>query len=436
MQFYLPNFEDLVDPEYDFEKDDYAPKRRLNGRFHHDKYVHEFFKEPIFDGMLVSKTVVTPSVEQRISTSGNVHRFFRLQEQVPVMGDCGAFSYWDKEKPPYTVAEILDYYENLGFTYGLALDHLIFPAMSEAVRERRLKITLDNAQEFLRKRNDNNYKVIPVGIAQGWDADSRADSIRQLLDMGYSHLAIGGMARSKDQEIIKTLQAIYPILQEKQPVQMLHLFGVARLSLIPDFIRYGVTSADSASPMRRAFLGTSQDNYWTVGEERFAAIRVPEVKEGGARKRGVDSTSEVAARNGMTVKKMKEMEQRTLRLLRDYDAGIAEIEETLTAVLTYDQLHGDKRDHETTYRRTLTYKAWQQCGCPICEKWGIEVIIFRGNNRNRRRGFHNCLNLAPLVCLIITPSNIALQTTYTGYYDTQADIRENTAQLGHKLKMI
>lgn len=389
MQFYLPNFEDLVDPEYDFEKDDYSPKRKRNGRFQHDQYAHEFFKEPIFDGMLVSKTVVTPSVERRIRTSGNVHHFFRLAEQVPVMGDCGAFSYWDKEKPPYTVAEILDYYEKLGFTYGVALDHLIFPTMSEAERDRRLKITLDNAQEFLRKRNDYGYKVIPVGIAQGWDADSRAASIRQLLDMGYSHLAIGGMARSKDQEIIQTLQAIHPILQEKQSVQMLHLFGVARLSLISDFIRYGVTSADSASPMRRAFLGTSQDNYWTVGEERYAAVRVPEVKEGGARKRGVDSTGEVVAKNGMTVIIMKEMEQEALRLLRDYDAGVAGLEETLTAVLAYDQLHGDKRKHETAYRRTLADKAWQKCSCPICKKWGIEVIIFRGNNRNRRRGFHN-----------------------------------------------
>ena len=27
--------------------------------------------------------------------------------------------------------------------------------------------------------------------------------------------------------------------------------------------------------------------------------------------------------------------------------------------------------------------------CEICQKWGVEVAVFRGNNRNRRRGFHN-----------------------------------------------
>ncbi len=41
------------------------------------------------------------------------------------------------------------------------------------------------------------------------------------------------------------------------------------------------------------------------------------------------------------------------------------------------------------YKRTLEEKPWKECDCPICRSIGIEVVIFRGNNRNRRRGFHN-----------------------------------------------
>jgi len=41
------------------------------------------------------------------------------------------------------------------------------------------------------------------------------------------------------------------------------------------------------------------------------------------------------------------------------------------------------------YRKTLRSRPWERCDCPICENLGIEVAIFRGNNRNRRRGFHN-----------------------------------------------
>jgi hypothetical protein len=41
------------------------------------------------------------------------------------------------------------------------------------------------------------------------------------------------------------------------------------------------------------------------------------------------------------------------------------------------------------YERTLSTRPWEQCDCPICAEHGIEVAIFRGNDRNRRRGFHN-----------------------------------------------
>jgi len=97
----------------------------------------------------------------------------------------------------------------------------------------------------------------------------------------------------------------------------------------------------------------------------------------------------VLEKKGVTIEQLKQKEQEVLRLLRSYHAGEANLEETLQAVLVYDRLHGDKRKHDEAYRRTLEDKPWQKCGCAICEAIGIEVIIFRGNNRNRRRGFHN-----------------------------------------------
>ncbi|MGZ4107677.1 MAG: hypothetical protein ACXVDE_07380, partial [Tumebacillaceae bacterium] len=48
-----------------------------------------------------------------------------------------------------------------------------------------------------------------------------------------------------------------------------------------------------------------------------------------------------------------------------------------------------RESHAHMYREVLEEKPWKQCGCEICEAVGIDVIIFRGNNRNRRRGFHN-----------------------------------------------
>lgn len=41
------------------------------------------------------------------------------------------------------------------------------------------------------------------------------------------------------------------------------------------------------------------------------------------------------------------------------------------------------------YRITLTEQPWKQCACKICRDAAIDVIIFRGSNRNKRRGIHN-----------------------------------------------
>jgi hypothetical protein len=84
------------------------------------------------------------------------------------------------------------------------------------------------------------------------------------------------------------------------------------------------------------------------------------------------------------------MEQAALRALRRFDAGELGLEETLEALLTYDELLGLPRDgkvdpvdqakrrtqHERMYRELLEDRPWRECGCVICEEIGMEVIIF------------------------------------------------------------
>lgn len=384
LQFYLPNFEDLVDPGYDFIHD--QPSADRDNRFLHDWYAHQFFEEPIFDGVLMSKTVVSQRIEKLILEVGGVHAFMSLDPGVPVLGDCGAFSYSKEDEPPYTTEEILGYYETLGFTYGVSIDHAIFGSFEPDEQKRRWELTLRNAKEFLRQYEEGGYTFTPVGIAQGQTPEMYAEAVHRLVAMGYEHLALGGLARSGDSNIRNVLQSVSPELAEGID---LHLFGVARLSLVPDLLRYGVTMVDSSSPLRRAFLGSNSDNYWMPDGREYAAIRVPYAKRGAPKKRGVDSTDEILGRREFTLEEFKEMEQESLRLLRAYDRGEGELEETLETVLTYDHLHGKARNQLEPYRRTLEDRPWKECDCPICQEIGIEVIIFRGNNRNRRRGFHN-----------------------------------------------
>jgi hypothetical protein len=384
-EFYLPNFEDLVDPGYDFIKDEPSPNR--TNRFLDDQYAHQFFNEPIFDGVLLSKTTVSERIQKLILEAGNVHDFINLDSNIPILGDCGAYSYKDEVVPPYETEEILDYYETLGFDFGVSIDHVIFNRFESEEQARRWTITLRNAEDFLEQHRSGDYTFTPVGIAQGTSPERYAEAVNRLVSIGYEYLALGGLARSGDRTIRSVLKAVSPELPEGIG---LHLFGVARPSLIPDFLRYGVTRVDSASPIRRAFLGANEDNYWTASGDRYAAIRIPDATSKRT-KRGISSPEDVLNGNGDigSEEALIDLEQRALGNLRAYDHGEVSLQETLEAVLAYDQLFGDDRDHEAWYRRVLEDRPWQQCACPICQEIGVEVIIFRGNNRNRRRGFHN-----------------------------------------------
>jgi hypothetical protein len=61
---------------------------------------------------------------------------------------------------------------------------------------------------------------------------------------------------------------------------------------------------------------------------------------------------------------------------------------TWMVVSDYALWRGDD-DLLDEYRTMLADRPWERCDCPICSTIGIQVAIFRGNDRNRRRGFHN-----------------------------------------------
>ena len=43
----------------------------------------------------------------------------------------------------------------------------------------------------------------------------------------------------------------------------------------------------------------------------------------------------------------------------------------------------------TVYERTLGDRPWETCSCRVCREIGVEALIFRNSNRNKRRGMHN-----------------------------------------------
>jgi hypothetical protein len=243
--------------------------------------------------------------------------------------------------------------------------------------ERRRQITLEYASEFLTRHQARRCRFQPVGVAQGWSPSSYADSVEQLQRMSYRRIALGGMVPLKTDEILSALKAIDGV---RDHTTQFHLLGVTRVDHIGVFSAYGVSSFDSTSPFRQAFKD-KRHNYY-LGQGALTAVRVPQV-EGNPRLKARIEAGDVD--QGVAVK----LEDRCLSLLRDYDRDAVSLDDVVEALTEYEFLWDGRRERSAVYRETLAAKAWKRCPCGVCAASGIDVVLFRGSERNKRRGFHN-----------------------------------------------
>lgn len=396
MKFFFPDSHDLVDPSFDFETETRSEHRV---RHRNDQYAHELFDDPPYSGVLISKAIVdgtekgsgkyTVAQRHRLLRQG-VREFFRLGDRpLDSMGDCGAFSYLREKYPPYSVEEVINFYLDCQVDYGVSVDHVILAFQSKDTdatesgkaslarfRERQM-ITLDLADDFLTAHKRQKLPFTPLGVAQGWSARSYAAAVRALQKIGYSYIGIGGLVPLQSTDILAILNAVNRVRRAKT---RLHLFGVNRCEHLDKFEDYGVISFDSTSPLLQAFKH-DKHNYYT-DSYKYSAIRVPQVEGNfkfGNRIRAGEVNQEEA----------RKLEVACLKALKRFDEKGGSIPRLLNLLREYDMIHDGRKDRSEDYGKTLEDRPWKTCACRICRKLGIHVVIFRGAERNRRRGFHN-----------------------------------------------
>lgn len=390
MKFFFPDSHDYVDPSFNFETEKNNEHRVIQ---RDDKYAHELFSKPVYDGILVSKAIVdgVKGVQGRYSVAQRqrffregIYRFFRLPKHYLTMGDCGAFSYAKEYEPIYTVDEVNEFYSNSGFTYGISLDHIIFDfetpkkkVTGKQLEEclRRQEITLEKAEEFLIKNKDMSFT--PYGVAHGWSPESYADSVIKLQKIGYDRIALGGMIPLKSSEILNVLKCINNIRNTKT---QFHLLGVNRLEHIAEFSNYGVTSFDSTSPLMRG-LKDDKKNYHTATED-YTAIGVPQVDAN-------NNMRKLVASGSINQNEAFKLEKACLESLIGFEKGVVAKKEVLSALTEYEKLYNSKASRVDLMDKVLTDQPWKKCPCDVCKDIGIHVILKRAAARNRRRGFHN-----------------------------------------------
>jgi hypothetical protein len=418
MKFYVPDWDDRVDPGFDFLSD-----RPTLGRdpYRDDRYAHELMSEKVYDGILVSLMALTSGGAKRARIDKHGLRGnLRLPTQYELLGDCGAWGYLREIEPTFTPAEALTLYEQLGVDHGVSVDHLIVTEF-EHEKQRRYDITLRNAEQFLKLHRERGCQFTPIGAVQGWDPESYVKAALAEVAMGYKYLGLGGLARSNT----VTVRAVVEAVTDAVPDNVrLHVFGVARLALLPLFIERKIASVDSAAPLRQAWL-SANDNYYTL-DRTYAAIRIPVASEerpkasrsksvraaqaaAQARQLGLDLDEGLVGTATASLADLQSAEREALAALGAYSSEQLKMHPTLKAVMAYDRLLGsrafatDATIREALYRETLRDRPWTKCQCTVCTTIGIEVVIFRRNDRNRRRGFHN---------LWVVRQRIAAQKTF------------------------
>ena len=338
-------------------------------------------------------------------------KFLRIDktefQHLDIYGDCGAFNYSGMTKPPYTPSDILEFYDEGQFTHGCSVDHVIFQFYKNLtgtetpkdVKEKtdllnRFEITLNNAEIFLKESASLKGKFEPIGVVQGWSPDSMAKAADSLVKMGYEYLALGGMVPLSADSIHIALDTVSKKIKRDTKI---HLLGFGKIDKIKEFEKYNIYSIDTTSPLLRAFKD-KRNNLLMPGKKNYlayyTAFRIPQSTENRALMRLIKN-------NLFSYEEVHKKEKNVLNSLRRYGDEGDNLEETLQSLNEYSKIcltdHTNpykdnsvklENLHED-YKKLLEDKPWEKCDCQVCKKSGIQMAIFRGSNRNKRRGMHN-----------------------------------------------
>ena len=402
-RYFLPDWDDLLDPEFDFERDSFSRSTRKEREDKHCCILMQ--PKQMCDGILVS-------LAQHGTSKGPLRRLegteagalsplslrdqFGLSLDQYLFGDCGAFSYVNEEEPTISVEQAVALYESYGFDFGASVDHIPVKKinkngektfLSDNERQERIKITRENAEKFIEATKKRKAQFNPVGTIQALNPEEYAESVRHYSSLGYRHLAIGGLVPRSDSEIEAISRAVIASGNALKERPWIHLFGVFRPKLQKVFRELKIDSFDSATYFRKAWLRSDQ-NYLSANGKWYAALRVPMTSDGRTRQRLIAANADV--------EKLKREEREVLSLLCKYDRDEVRNSEVLEAVLSYDchlERASEIQSMKKRYKETLEDRPWRECDCPFCKEIGIHILIFRGSNRNKRRGAHNTLML-------------------------------------------
>ena len=364
LKLIIPDWNDIVDPNYNFITESFSEEYKQD-KFNFGVRIWHLINPPPIEGVLVSRSMLEyGSRISKIVKAGGIREFLKLDKNLEVIGDCGAWQYVNLKDPPYGIINTLEFYEKIKVDYGVTVDHIAVIRDPEYRMQLTYKNAIKSFEKWKKKFESSEYNFILLGAVQGVEISDYVKYVKKLYEKGYRHFAIGGLAKRKTGFIERLISQLHRLFKELRKTKRVHFLGVARPGLARCFSNLldvvDEVSFDNATYLRMAWMRTV-GNYLMPNGRIYTAIRVRR----GSRE-----------------------EKKILSALRSYAEGRISYSEIVGYLKEYLATNGEIK-YLPYCIPTLRDRPWEKCRCPICQKWGIEVLIFRGNDRNRRRGFHN-----------------------------------------------
>lgn len=291
------------------------------------------------------------------------------------MADNGAFTHINKPVPQSTPEEIFNYFIDLKFSSGITLDHIItdFTIENNNPTEDmiyRQNITIENARKMFEMKKKSGSDVELYAAIQGWDVKSTRHCIEEMAKIGFTHIAIGGIARQSS-EVIKTLfNGIWDVINKNN--LKIHALGCTKLDVAQFLAEKNVISGDSTSYIKYA-VKDYDNGIMCPTEKRYVTPFIP-------LPRSIKDSEDV------------------MKSMNDYQKGLIDLKQTASKIKLYLETHLKKPDwllNKRTFDRfikALDEPMWKTCGCPACNKLGVNIFAARTSQYNAMRGFHNLWN--------------------------------------------
>lgn len=425
------------DKSFDFSLDQSAFPGSATERVAAKVYGYEFFPQLACDGLLVSGTMLRSRGKVcRNSISGKyqiVDRFGRTYSTIReflsipgrynstyiVFADPGTFTYVNQFKLPeylYDTNDLIDYYNDLSFDLAGSVDWPIidkiiviekgkknYITLDSGTKEKRRKLTIELAKDFFNecsKRKSINF--IPFGTIQGYDLETYVQSLRELLKIGYSYIAIGGLATS-EKFALDLLPLIAAEMKKAGAFPGMHLYArFPSILAIPEFLKYGVTSFDNTSSLTTARLSNcSYIDASFGGDKSITSMREPcyNIKIPGPRSPSIVKLKKVIPEPDFN--DLVRLCTKTFKLFASYNNSGSK--STLRQFLNmYSTMHFTLNSYRAkpipeakvlemvaTCRTTVRNRPWEKCRCRSCSWLGAHITLTRSNERIIHTFYHN-----------------------------------------------